>query len=151
MSDWSTERVLDAVLSQHASTAPTVRLSQQPAIAPTWWDVDVCRVVLKLARDAGLRLRADPMWRYVWLPGQVRGQTERASGRITITINIAEVRTPNELADLAFHELAHASDLSTGRWDELMGLERERRACDFSNRMLSSFSAEWTARQRARR
>jgi hypothetical protein len=91
------------------------------------------------ATAVGLRFTR-PALRWVFERGTSRGRTERVNGTIAVYLNLAMCATPAELYAVAAHELAHVSDLSTGRWDEFTKADREFRAVAFSARLMERWS-----------
>jgi hypothetical protein len=126
-----TEAFVDEIFGR----VPTVDLAQQPRHVPT--DVERWYVMgaLQEAQDALALPRMTV--RFVWSPGESRGQASREGATFLVTINYAEIHSGAEAREVAFHEAQHIADLSDGTWDRSTRAENERRAVAFANTMMS--------------
>src|SRR5262245_17217518 len=140
LSDSEIEDLLDhALTTSQLDEAYRLNPTLPPSL-PTDADRATVNNAITEARLHGLRF-PDPQLRFVYAEGRSRGQAEhrRSDGSLTMSLNLAEIHTLQDLRDVVLHECMHLHDLHAGDWGRLSIAERERRAIRFSRDL------EWEA------
>jgi hypothetical protein len=142
MSDASIHAFLDDVIERGEASAESFRaLPDASPIVVTPQD----RAAAAKAIDAAVaRLGCPrPALRFVYCEGRARGQCEQLrDGSVIITLNLSELRTLSELAEVTYHEMQHCADFHSDAWSRYSRAERERRANTFARSMLRGGSSD---------
>lgn len=136
------EHLMDEILGRDPGFSfLDVREIEDPLgiMMPPGWPAMV-RGYLKEARAFLPKLPKDITLRFVAVPGKARAQAtvlnpESPQRRYVVTFNVSEMRLPQELREVTYHEAQHLADYADGGLRTLSRTQLERRALAFQNAM----------------